>query len=174
MIDSGRCLIGAAVTDEFSITAPASYADGQDERRKARFGMRKICSWLFMSLDGVVESPEKWVRFNDEVGRAIDAEMQAADALLLGRQTYEVFAAAWPQRTADDDPAAPWMNEAAKYVVSTTLRAPQWQNTTVIDGDVVERVTELKRQSATSQCPAGARCSTAVSNQSRSERNHLA
>lgn len=109
--------------------------------------MRKICSWLFVTLDGVVEAPEKWVRFNDEVGEAIDAERQAADALLLGRRTYEVFAAAWPQRTAADDPAAPWMNETAKYVVSTTLRAPQWQNTTVLHGDdVIERLAELKRQ----------------------------
>jgi hypothetical protein len=64
--------------------------------------MRKIRAWLFMTLDGVVESPEKWVRFNDELGQAIDAEMQAADALLLGRRRYEVFAAAWrsaPRRT---------------------------------------------------------------------------
>jgi len=69
--------------------------------------MRRIRSWLFITLDGVVESPEKWVRFNDELGQAIEAEMQAADALLLGRRTYEVFAASWPQRTAEDDPGAP-------------------------------------------------------------------
>lgn len=107
--------------------------------------MRKIRSWMFITLDGVVESPEKWVRFNDELGQAIDDEMQAADALLLGRRTYEVFAASWPQRTADDDPGAPWMNQTPKYVVSTTLGAPEWQNTTVIQRDVAEEVTQLKQ-----------------------------
>lgn len=108
--------------------------------------MRKVRSWMFITLDGVVESPEKWVRYNEEVGQAIDAEMQAADALLLGRRTYEVFAAAWPQRTAADDPGAPWMNETPKYVASTTLEAPEWQNTTVIRGDVAEGVAKLKQE----------------------------
>ncbi len=108
--------------------------------------MRRIRSWLFITLDGVVESPEKWVRFNDEIGQAIEAEMQAADALLLGRRTYEVFAASWPQRTAENDPGAPWMNETPKYVVSTTLEAPEWQSTTVIRGDVREGVSQLKEK----------------------------
>jgi len=69
--------------------------------------MRKINAWLFVSLDGVMEAPEKWVMFNDEMGEATEAEYAAADTLLLGRRTYEVFAASWPQRSSDV-PNADW------------------------------------------------------------------
>lgn len=108
--------------------------------------MRKTTAWLFVTLDGVVESPEKWVLYNDEIAAAIDAHSEQADTLLLGRKTYDVFAASWPQRTTDDDPFADWMNNTPKVVASTTLRDPEWQNTTVIEGDVAAAVRELKAQ----------------------------
>ena len=106
--------------------------------------MRKIVAQLFVSLDGVVESPEKWVAFDDEMGEAVNAGTGAADTLLLGRRTYEVFAASWPQRTVEDDPMAGWMNDTPKVVVSSTLESPAWNNTTVIDGDVEASLRALK------------------------------
>ena len=73
--------------------------------------MRKIVAGLFISLDGVVESPEKWhfPYFNDEMGQEIGSQMAAADTMLLGRRTYEEFAASWPDE-AGDDPMANYMN----------------------------------------------------------------
>ncbi|NUT42002.1 MAG: dihydrofolate reductase [Thermoactinospora sp.] len=96
--------------------------------------MRKITAGLFISLDGVVEAPETWhfPYFNDEMGQAVGAQMEAADAMLLGRRTYEEFAAFWPNQDPEKDPLAEKMNSARKYVVSTTLTAPTWQNTEVI------------------------------------------
>lgn len=108
--------------------------------------MRKIVAWLFLSLDGVVESPEQWVMFNDEMGEAIDAEAAAADTLLLGRRTYEVFAASWPDRTAEDDPLADWMNNTPKLVASSTLDGVEWQNSTLIEGDVAEELDGVKQR----------------------------
>src|SRR5688572_14935442 len=65
--------------------------------------MRKIAAGLFISLDGVVESPEQWhfPYFNDEMGASVDATLGAADTLLLGRKTYDSFAGAWPGREAE-------------------------------------------------------------------------
>ncbi len=67
--------------------------------------MRKIVAGLFMSLDGIVEAPDKWTfpYFNDEVGQVIGGAMAAADTILLGRQTYADFAAYWPDKAANDD-----------------------------------------------------------------------
>jgi dihydrofolate reductase len=72
-------------------------------------------------------------------------------ALLLGRQTYEGFAAAWPER---DGEFADKFNAMPKYVVSSTLRDPEWTNSTVLSGDVVDEITKLRRsRTATSPCP---------------------
>ena len=105
--------------------------------------MRKIVAGLFISLDGVVESPDKWhfPYLNDEMGEAVQAQMNAADAILLGRRTYEEFASYWP--TAEGE-MADQMNGIAKYVVSRTLTTADWQNTTLVDGDVEARLKELK------------------------------
>ncbi|MFD0475256.1 dihydrofolate reductase family protein [Nonomuraea thailandensis] len=107
--------------------------------------MRKIVAGLFISLDGVIEAPETWhfPYLNDEMSRAVTAQMQAADALLLGRHTYDVFAAHWPHQSADD-PMAATLNAAPKYVVSTTLTEPTWENTTVIAGDPRKELIRLK------------------------------
>lgn len=105
--------------------------------------MRKLRAWLYATLDGVVEAPEKWVMPDDKMFEEQTAGYAASDALLLGRGTYEVFAASWPQR-GSDVANADWMNNTRKYVASTTLESPEWQNTTVLEGDVGEAVSRLK------------------------------
>jgi dihydrofolate reductase len=109
--------------------------------------MRKIVAGLFMSLDGVVESPERWQLpyYNDEMGQAIGAQMAEADTMLLGRRTYQEFAAYWPNQPSDA-PFAGYMNSTPKLVVSTTLDTVEWQNSTLLNGDVDQQLDTLKRQ----------------------------
>jgi dihydrofolate reductase len=107
--------------------------------------MRKLKAWLYITLDGVVEAPENWVMPDDQMFEKQTADYATSDALLLGRRTYEVFAASWPQR-GSEVANADWMNNTPKYVASTTLESPGWQNTTVLQGDVREAVARLKRQ----------------------------
>ncbi len=109
--------------------------------------MRRIVAGLFMSLDGVVESPERWhfPYFNDEMGAAVGAAMAAADTMLLGRRTYEEFAGYWPHQ-GSDVPMADQMNSTPKLVVSRTLDRVEWQNSTLVKGNVVEELTRLKGQ----------------------------
>ncbi|MEO5877393.1 MAG: dihydrofolate reductase family protein [Streptosporangiaceae bacterium] len=106
--------------------------------------MRKIIAGLFISLDGVVEAPETWhfPYFNEEMGKAVSSQMAEADTVLLGRTTYDVFAAHWPHQTGE---LADLLNNIPKYVVSTTLQSADWKNTTVIGDDVAARITELKQ-----------------------------
>ena len=107
--------------------------------------MRKIVVTEFVSLDGVVEDPG-WTfpYWNDEIAEFKGEETSASDALLLGRVTYEGFAASWPQRRGD---AAEYFNNVRKYVVSRTLEEPlEWNNSTLIGDDIVERISDLKRQ----------------------------
>ena len=110
--------------------------------------MRKIVSGLFISLDGVAEAPDQWhfPYFNDEMGAAVDALMQAADTMLLGRVTYEEFAGYWPQQSNDEVDIADYMNNTPKLVVSNTLDTLDWQNSTLISGDVAGQLRELKQQ----------------------------
>jgi dihydrofolate reductase len=109
--------------------------------------MRKIVAGLFISLDGVIEAPQTWhfPYFNDEMGAAVAAQMEAADTMLLGRRTYEEFAGFWPNQS-NDDPFATRMNSTPKVVVSTTLEAATWQNSTLIRDNVVESLMQLKQQ----------------------------
>ena len=107
--------------------------------------MGKIVSNFFMSLDGVVESPETWHMpyFNDEMGAAIGRGMQTNRGFLMGRVLYEEWAAFWPQQS-QDDPFAAFFNDSPKYVVSTTLRTASWNNTTIVSGDVTAQLQQLK------------------------------
>jgi dihydrofolate reductase len=106
----------------------------------------KIIGNLFMAIDGVVESPDKWSLsyWSDDIGNVVMGGMQNADALLLGRVTYEGFAQAWPDRTDENDPGAGFMNNVKKYVVSRTLTKVDWNNSTLLEGDVADSVRELK------------------------------
>ena len=110
--------------------------------------MRQIINSTYISLDGVVEVPHEWPtieRPSDERGGEVQTTLlEACDAVLMGRRTYEGFAPAWQARSGD--PFADRMNAMPKYVVSTTLTDPEWTNTTVIDSDVAERIRELKEQ----------------------------
>lgn len=110
--------------------------------------MRKIVAGLFMSLDGVVESPHRWVfpYFNDEVAQVVESNMAASDAVLLGRRTYEEWAAYWPDKTGEDDPFADYINETTKFVVSTTLKSVEWRNSALVTGDVTQQLAELKQR----------------------------
>ena len=101
--------------------------------------MGSIKSGLFISLDGVIEAPETWHfdYWNDEMGAVVGAMMAEADATLLGRQTYDEFAAYWPGADPED-PFTAQMNGARKYVVSTTLEDAGWENSTVVSGDESE------------------------------------
>jgi dihydrofolate reductase len=107
--------------------------------------VRKIVAGLFMSLDGVVEAPEKWTGpyFNEEIGQVIGAQMASSDTLLLGRVTYQTFAEAFAGDTSGD-PVPAQMNNTSKVVVSTTLAGARWQNSTLITGDVADQIKELK------------------------------
>jgi dihydrofolate reductase len=108
--------------------------------------MRKLIASFFISLDGVVEAPDKWhfPYFNDEMGQAVGEAIAASDSMLLGRHTYEEWAAFWPQQDPASDPFVSVMNETPKFVASTTLEKVDWQNTTLLEGDLAEAVNELK------------------------------
>ena len=121
--------------------------------------MRKLSVNTFVTLDGVMQGPGGpeedpsggfkhggWsVNYWDErMGQIMGEFMGKPFDLLLGRKTYEIFAAHWPR--VKDDPAADKLNNANKYVASRTLDAVEWQNSTLIKGDVGEEVARLKEQ----------------------------
>src|SRR6266478_245196 len=118
--------------------------------------MAKLVVSEFVSVDGVMEDPGGsegsarggWAfQFNrgDDGDKFKLEEVVSADALLLGRKTYEGFAAAWPSRT-DDVGFAEKLNGMRKYVVSSTLTDPSWNNSTVLGGDIAKEVGALKEQ----------------------------
>ena len=115
--------------------------------------MGRIVISEFMSLDGVVEDPGGAEDFeyggwsfeyerSDEGDRFKAEETLGAEALLLGRVTYEGFAEAWPSRSGDE--FSDKFNSMPKYVVSSTLENPDWNNSTVLEGDAIEAVSKLK------------------------------
>src|SRR5437870_11479935 len=99
----------------------------------------------FSTLDGVVESPT-WTfefGFDPKMGEAIAELTGRSRAILLGRNTYEMFEPAWSTRTAEDDPGAPFFNDTQKYVVSSSLTEPTWRNSTILgpyDADAIRRL----------------------------------
>ena len=109
--------------------------------------MRKIVAGLFVSLDGVAEAPDTWTGpyFTPEISAHIGSMIADGDTLLLGRVTYEGFAAAFGGDTTGD-PMAATMNNFPKVVVSTTLETAEWQNSTLLSGDVAAEITKLKQQ----------------------------
>jgi dihydrofolate reductase len=122
-------------------------------RTRRRIEMGRIVVTEFVSLDGVIEDPGgsedfKYGGWSFEFARGDEGdkfkldEALDAEALLLGRVTYEGFAAAWPSRSGE---FADKFNNMPKYVVSSTLDEPEWNNTTVLDGDVAESVSQLRQ-----------------------------
>jgi dihydrofolate reductase len=121
--------------------------------------MRKLKVTTFLTLDGVMQAPGGpeedpsggfrhggWSvsYWDDQLSQEMAEFMGRPYELLLGRKTYEIFAAYWPQST---DPGADGLNSARKHVASTTLRSVTWNNSTLIKGDVPAYVTNLKQQS---------------------------
>ena len=105
--------------------------------------MRKIVNSTFISLDGVTEHLEEWhfAYFDDSAAAFATEQILSCDAALMGRSTYEIYAAAWPTQTGQ---YADRMNSIRKYVASTTLDRADWTNSTILDGDLVDAVTEIK------------------------------
>ena len=108
--------------------------------------MRKIKSNFFISLDGVVESPDQWhfPYFNDEMGAAVGAGFATTDAMLMGRVLYEEWAAYWPEHA--DEPFGDVINPIRKYVVSDSLGTADWENSEVLSGDVAAKLRAVKEQ----------------------------
>ena len=108
--------------------------------------MRKVVAYEFLSLDGVAEQPDEFVTdFDDAMQENLDRVIAAQDSVLLGRRTYNDWAEFWP--ASEIEPFASFINSVEKFVVTSTTPAESWANTTVVDGDLVEFVTELKQQS---------------------------
>jgi dihydrofolate reductase len=108
--------------------------------------MRKIVAGLFISLDGVIEAANDWIGpwFSPELGQAVGSMIAAQDAMLLGRVTYEEFAAHWPHQAGE---TADTMNGTAKYVVSGTLTSADWKNSTLIPAaTAATEIAELKQR----------------------------
>jgi len=111
--------------------------------------VRKVVASELVSLDGVMEKPEEWSfsYSNDEMQEANASGMATSDAMLLGRVTYEEFAAFWPYQDRTEQPYTDYLNNTPKYVVSRTLDEPlEWQNSTLIKGNVAEEVSRLIEQ----------------------------
>jgi dihydrofolate reductase len=120
----------------------------------------KLTATMMLTVDGVYQGPGGpdedrrggfdrggWVAsyFDEETGRYVTSVFERADALLLGRRTWEIFEGYWPHHDAGD-PVSHGINVLPKHVPSTTLKDPKWQNTHVIDGDAEAAVHELKAQ----------------------------
>jgi dihydrofolate reductase len=110
--------------------------------------MRRIINSTYISLDGVIQNPQDWPSNgieSDGAGTTVQTDLlMTCDAVLMGRHTYEGFAPVWMGRSGD--PYSDRINTMTKYVVSTTLRDPEWDNTTVISDDVVGEISRLKNQ----------------------------
>jgi dihydrofolate reductase len=119
---------------------PAASTDTAEET------MRKIIESTLVSLDGVIGDPHLWATdyFDDEAEKHALDLLLTSDAMLIGRRTYEFFAAAFPHRTGEYGDR---VNTMRKYVFSSTLQMAEWSNASIVSGDVATEATKLKHQS---------------------------
>jgi dihydrofolate reductase len=123
--------------------------------------MPKIVVNAFLTLDGVMQAPSGpdedreggfahggWQApyFDDVMGRLVTEGIADADGFLLGRKTYDIFASYWPRITDPDNPIATALNARPKYVVSRSLERVTWNNSSLLEGDVVAELRKLRRQ----------------------------
>ncbi|TYB47343.1 dihydrofolate reductase [Nonomuraea sp. PA05] len=109
--------------------------------------MARIVSSFFISVDGVVESPDQWhfPYWNDEMGAMVQSGMDGAAGFLMGRKLYEEWSSYWTTTDADPEISARF-NAAPKYVVTGSLKQADWANTTIVTGDPAARLREIKEQ----------------------------
>ncbi len=112
--------------------------------------MREIAAGLFITLDGVVERPDRWMDlyWSDEMTEGINESLDASDAVLMGKDTYLAFEQLWKPQ-GDSNPMAAFLNGTHKYVVSSTLDEATltWPDTSLITGDIAGAITRLKEES---------------------------
>ena len=110
--------------------------------------MGKIVNSTFVSLDGVINHMDKWHfdYISEQTDQLALQQIRQADAMLMGRKTYEIYASVWPDR---DDEYAARINAIPKHVVSTTLKDPQWNAATVVQGDLLAAAARLKETAGT-------------------------
>jgi dihydrofolate reductase len=107
--------------------------------------VRKVVVYEMLSLDGVAENPDRFfLDWDDAMDANLDAVIATQDSVVLGRRSYEEWAGYWP--SSDIEPFATFINGVAKYVVTSTPLAPTWANTTVVDGELVGFVRELRNR----------------------------
>src|ERR1700704_5132833 len=119
---------------------------GEDTRRAT---VRNLVITENITLDGSIEMLDDWFDpqlSDDDLLEESHRQDSQADALLVGRQTFEDFRGYWPNQTDDPTGVTDYLNRVAKYVVSSTMSNPQWENSTVLTGDAVEQTTALKSQ----------------------------
>src|SRR5215831_16863873 len=104
--------------------------------------MRKVVTNLFYSIDGVVESPNKWSGFDEDMAEKINAVIETQDDVLLGRVTYEEWAGYWPSST--DEPFASFINNVRKHVASRSPKGLEWKNSRPLGEDAASEVEALK------------------------------
>jgi dihydrofolate reductase len=112
--------------------------------------MRKVVSGLFISLDGVTEAPHEWQfdSFDNDMGAEMTTMIGDTDTILLGRVTYQEWVGYWPnyESSGEDASFADFINNTPKYVVSTTLDKVEWQNSTLVKGNLAQEIAKLKKQ----------------------------
>jgi dihydrofolate reductase len=106
--------------------------------------VRKLVVYELLSLDGVAEAPDRFFGWDEAVDAKLAAEIQTQDAVILGRRTYTEWAQFWP--SSQIEPFATFINAVTKYVATSTPLDQGWANTTVIDGELVDFVRDLKQQ----------------------------
>ncbi|HEV8248997.1 MAG TPA: dihydrofolate reductase family protein [Gaiellaceae bacterium] len=116
--------------------------------------MRKLVVTENITLDGVIDASEGWFApagaedvDQSDLNTTLREQTQAADALLLGRVTFEQFRGYWPLQTDDETGVAEYLDNVSKYVVSSTMKDPEWERSTVLSGDLEDNVRRLKAES---------------------------